>query len=145
MTGYQSKKAAALDKLITEEEHMTKEALKLALEALDTIVDAIYVNSQQEADAVYKANDAITAIKQALATPPAAQQEQEPQVRTGDCLLVGVCASEGHKIQAQRPWVGLTDVEILNKCESVPDYDIGNHDLIQFARAIQAKLKEKNT
>ena len=45
----------------------------------------------------------------------------------------------------KRPWVGLTDEEILVKCESVPDYDIGNHDLIQFARAIEAKLKEKNT
>ena len=45
----------------------------------------------------------------------------------------------------QRTWVGLTDEEILVKCESVPDYDIGNHDLIKFARAIEAKLKEKNT
>ena len=44
-----------------------------------------------------------------------------------------------------RPWVGLTDQEILDKCESVPDYDIGNYDLIQFARSIEAKLKEKNT
>ncbi len=47
--------------------------------------------------------------------------------------------------QPQRPWVGLTDEEILENCESVPDYDISNHDLIQFARAIEAKLKEKNT
>jgi len=45
------------------------EALKLALEALITITDAIYVNSQQEADAVYKANDAVKAIKEALAQP----------------------------------------------------------------------------
>ena len=44
-----------------------RDVLKLALEALITITDAIYVNSQQEADAVYKANDAITAIKEALA------------------------------------------------------------------------------
>jgi hypothetical protein len=44
----------------------------------------------------------------------------------------------------KREWVGLTDEEILVKCESVPDYDIGNHDLIQFAKAIEAKLKEKN-
>ena len=43
-----------------------------------------------------------------------------------------------------KEWVGLTDEEILTKCESVPDYDIGNHDLIRFARAIEAKLKEKN-
>ena len=32
----------------------------------------------------------------------------------------------------------LTDEEILYMCTSVPDYDIGNHDLIQFARAIEA-------
>jgi len=44
-----------------------------------------------------------------------------------------------------KPWVGLTDEEILAKCEFVPDYDIGNHDLIQFARAIEAMLKERNT
>jgi hypothetical protein len=48
-------------------------------------------------------------------------------------------------VQPQRTWVGLTHEEILAKCESVPDYDIGNHDLIHFARAIEAKLKEKNT
>ena len=53
---------------------MKDEALKLALEALITITDAIYVNSQQEADAVYKANDAITAIKAALAQPAPVQE-----------------------------------------------------------------------
>lgn len=50
-----------------------------------------------------------------------------------------------HDENPKRKWVWLTDEEILEKCESVPDYDIGNHDLIQFARAIEAKLKEKNT
>ena len=45
----------------------------------------------------------------------------------------------------EQEWVGLTDEDILAKCESVPDYDIGNHDLIQFARAIEAKLRSKNT
>jgi hypothetical protein len=29
-------------------------------------------------------------------------QPEQPKVRTGDCLLVGVCASEGHKIQAKQ-------------------------------------------
>jgi rubrerythrin len=43
-----------------------QEAMKLALEALKNIVNAVYVNSQQEADAVYKANDAIKAIEEAL-------------------------------------------------------------------------------
>jgi hypothetical protein len=38
-------------------------------------------------------------------------QPEQPEVRTGNCLRVGVCASEGHKIQPQRTWVGLTDEE----------------------------------
>lgn len=45
-----------------------KETLELALEVLITINNAIYVNSQQEADAFYKANDAITALRVALAS-----------------------------------------------------------------------------
>jgi hypothetical protein len=47
-----------------------KETLELALEALITINNAIYVNSLQEAAAVYKANDAITALKEALTSVP---------------------------------------------------------------------------
>jgi hypothetical protein len=64
---------------------------------------------------------------------------RQPQVRTGDCLLVGVCASEGHKIQAQRTWVGLTDEELDDIYQGA-----GKNDL-QRAQAIEAKLKEKNT
>lgn len=42
-----------------------------------------------------------------------------------------------------RPWVGLTDEEILKNQDIVPNsYSL---DLIEFARAIEAKLKEKNT
>jgi hypothetical protein len=71
-----------------------------------------------------------------------AQPKQEPQVRTGDCLLVGVCASEGHKIQAQRPWVGLTDEER----EEIENRPFSQNDWLWFyTRAIEAKLKEKNT
>jgi hypothetical protein len=43
----------------------------------------------------------------------------------------------------QRTWVGLTDDEILKFQDMVP-YTL-SHDLIEFARAIEAKLKEKNT
>ena len=42
-------------------------------------------------------------------------ETEQPKVRTGDCLLVGVCASEGHKIQVkQEPWR-----------ESASDYERG--------------------
>jgi len=43
----------------------------------------------------------------------------------------------------QRTWVGLTDEEILKFQDIVPN-TLG-YDLIQFAKAIEAKLKEKNT
>jgi hypothetical protein len=83
---------------------MTKdEALRLALEALEvanSCVDGYYIPRGKTH--LPEIELAITAIKEALAQP------EQPKVRTGDCLLVGVCASEGHKIQPQRTWVGLT-------------------------------------
>ena len=70
------------------------------------------------------------AVKEALA------QTEQPKVRTGDCLLVGVCASEGHKIQPQRTWVGLTDEEIEQ---------MGLSNYIKVVRETEAALKAKNT
>ena len=52
---------------------MSIEAMKLALDALENIIDAIYVNSEMEAIAVKHANIVITALKERLAQP-----EQEP-------------------------------------------------------------------
>jgi hypothetical protein len=76
-------------------------------------------------------------------------QPEQPKVRTGNCLRVGVCASEGHKIQPQRTWVGMTDEETvaIELGLRIPTgyrdaYDLSLHD---FAKAIEAKLKEKNT
>ena len=43
----------------------------------------------------------------------------------------------------KKPWVGLTEEEILKFQDIVPN-TLG-YDLIEFARAIEAKLKEKNT
>jgi hypothetical protein len=75
-----------------------------------------------------------------------AQPAQEPQVRTGNCLLCGVCASEGHKIQAKRPWVGLTEEEIWGAVDRIgtSDSNVNPYQTIKDARAIEAKLKEKN-
>jgi hypothetical protein len=68
---------------------------------------------------------------------------QEPQIkqRTGDCLLTGVCAAEGHHIQKpRREWVGLTDEEIMDACSAV----WASHP-IEVGRVVEAKLKEKNS
>jgi hypothetical protein len=50
-----------------------------------------------------------------------------------------------------RPWVGLTDKEIeaIWKVALFADYGVGaelsNQPFVHYARAIEAKLKEKNT
>ena len=118
---------------------MTREALKLALEALEHEAD-------KGNDDAYKVER--DAIKKALAQP---EQDGKCKYCTDGCPAcdarklpehIGFIDSKLNPIQ--RTWVGLTDEEILDNCESVPDYDIGNYDLIQFAQAIEAKLKEKN-
>ena len=66
---------------------------------------------------------------------------QEPQIkqRTGDCLLTGVCAAEGHSIQKpQREWQGLTTSERKVLW-------IASNNQREFGELIEAKLKAKNT
>jgi predicted transcriptional regulator len=126
---------------------MTKdEALRLAWDALEDIGDEWGFTSQRT---VPKRKEAITAIKEALANEALDKmaenarelgldyEPEQPKVRTGNCLRVGVCASEGHKIAPQRTWVGLTD-------EDISEIVRGTHNTGSFVRAIEAKLKEKN-
>ena len=75
---------------------------------------------------------AITAIKEALTQP------EQPKVRTGNCLRVGVCASEGHKIAPQRPWVGLTD-------EEKHEIRYSHMTSAEFIEFIEKTLRDKNT
>jgi hypothetical protein len=70
-----------------------------------------------------------------------------PKARTGDCLLTKVCAAEGHAIQKQREWVGLTDDEVDDiGCDfATLGGDIESKNWFAFYLAIEAKLKEKNS
>ena len=159
---------------------MTKEALKLALDALEA--DPAEMVEDENGHMVFRRIQAIITLREALAnealekmaenarelgldyepeqtehgwTPERiagmarlkeaqdkklAQQEQ-PKARTGNCLRVGVCASEGHKIAPQRTWTGLTDEEVKNFVQAVWPREATPTDYI---RAIEAKLKEKN-
>ena len=125
---------------------MTKdEALRLALEALGWTDEWRPQGLKEEA---------ITAIKEALANEALDKmaenarelgldyEPEQPKVRTGNCLRVGICASEGHKIASQRTWVGLTDEELE---ASKPTR---SNDAVVWELAVEwaeAKLKEKNT
>ena len=131
---------------------MTKdEALKLALEVLEQLRTPLRVNTALDA---YDVSRAITAIKQALALDKKAENARELGL---DYEPVGWWDSkigffeEKHFDQlqplytappaAQRPWVGLTDEEILEAA----GIDGADTWLFETAYAIEAKLKEKNT
>ena len=121
---------------------MDREAMKLALEALesDPISHAGLVSRKQ----------AITALRQALET------EQEPVAwLSTDCIgeryLCFTKPKDNDPVQPlytappKREWVGLTDEEI-QKVVSKKWWDWEDaFDIEGFSRAIEAKLKEKNT
>ena len=125
---------------------MTKdEALKLALEALGAYMSA--TDSEEDAKAHSLMAEAFFKIKEALAQP-----EQEPVAYPeGDVVGPCICGSwPGGKClkcprittPPQRPWVGLTDEEL----EAMAEKFVTNcyFDTLKYARAIEAKLKEKN-
>jgi hypothetical protein len=150
---------------------MTKEALKLALEALEvanSCVDGYYIPKGKTH--LPEIELAITAIKEALAQPEhgwtperiagmarlkeaqdkkLAQPEQEPVGEIVDAIEGAFKCSftkmlpVGTKLYTtppQRTWVGLTEDEVFEISNKMP-----YADRFDFAEAIEAKLKEKNT
>jgi hypothetical protein len=100
---------------------MTKEALKLALKALET---SMYPQQKQL--------QAITAIKAALEAKdePVAWEQFYPDM------------GKPQFTPPQRTWVGLTEDEAI---ELLPEGDWEIESTLDFARAIEAKLRSKNT
>jgi hypothetical protein len=121
---------------------MTKEALKLALEALEA--DELDMVDDGSGNMVFRKEQAITAIKEALA-----QLEQEP-VKDWIASHNEICAllRQAHDALALtsypqlRTWVGLTEEDL--KLLSVEWRIVYGAWVDDFARAIEAKLKEKN-
>ena len=142
-----------------------KVAMKLALEALEELHNT---NSHwwQEVDeqTLKKIEHSITALKERLADPMREVQrlgqeiEQEPvawgvfEGNLHDMFFTQPEAQEMAKLKGthaevrpfyttppQRPWVGLTDEELNQICNSLDYY--GDRGLVEL---IEAKLKEKN-
>jgi hypothetical protein len=109
---------------------MTQEALKLALDFVETVHVGEWVGSIERQERV------ITAIKKALAQP-------EPCDMGDICIGCSPRNADGSCPSSQRTWVRLTDVEIDYLLVSTAGENEETH--ISFARAIEAKLKEKNT
>ena len=89
-----------------------------------------------ENDGIVQLGQVKKAIKEALA-----QDEQEP-----DDLTIAYM-SGFHDGKKKREWVGLTDEEIWGAVDRIgtSDSNVNPYQTIKDARAIEAKLKEKNT
>ena len=130
---------------------MTKEALKMAMEALEGVLDdAPKVLDASISGGLYEVvqcRDAITAIKEAQAQPePVKIAHKHEWFRTGE-MKVGQmrcisCGTWGQEEMPKRTWVGLTDEEIQSEWVLTPQND--KAEGIWFGRRIEAKLKEKN-
>ena len=131
---------------------MTKEALKLALEALQA--DELDMVDDGSGNMIFRKEQAITAIKAALAQP-----EQEPVVwgvfegNLHDMFFTKEEAQDMARLKGthaevkplytapQRPWVGLTDEEIEQGCKESWVTEQAFQSAVWWA---EARLKEKN-
>ena len=102
---------------------MSIEAMKMALEELETL----------DSGDSYKTHNAATALRKAI------QQAEKEQADFQD-FVAKVQEVERQACEIiNREWVGLTDEEIR-----ALDEDSNLYTMPAFARAIEAKLKEKN-
>ena len=125
---------------------MSKEAMKLALEALTATM-----STHGFRDAIEEVQDkAITALKQALEQP-----EPEPvachtckglgriYMGCGSWIHCDTCNITGKATtQPKREWQGLTDEEIGDFASGYRSGRIGS--FVELTESIEAKLKEKN-
>ena len=128
---------------------MTKdEALKLALEALEKVTRSNQSDHQAEI-----AEEAINVLRlvidaENISSKPMAWEQFYPDM--GKPKLAYLSPTESSEnacfTPPQRTWVGLTDEEIDGMVE-VTDLSGAYYydDLLALARAIEAKLKEKNS
>ena len=116
---------------------MSKEVLRLALEALETLKRQEFAY-KTPSDVLYCLNS-ITAIKEALAQPePLALQYPQKDIDWQREQQIKAQAS----IPPQRTWVGLTDDEICN-LEGFYDF-MTKKEFFDAIRKVEAKLKDKN-
>ena len=121
-------------------------ALDLAQEALK--LSSVTVDSFGVQRKIQEAITAITAIKQARALDKMAENARELGLDYEPVASVqedwGPGPHEYHSLTAaQRQWVGLTDEEVRETISSVRIEPLFSY--LHVARAIEAKLKEKNT
>ena len=110
-----------------------REAAQIALDVLDDINQCSLPPTGIPLPA--EIDEAMDSLRAALAQPPCA---------TGAQCVGGKC--ERCAVQ-EREWVGLTDEEMRQAAQAMDAEPLaeGWKELVKFARAIEAKLREKNS
>ena len=132
---------------------MSREAMKIALEALEILTDGY------DETAVGVEIEAITALRQALETEPfefwnavegwVKIDEVREHFDSVGCGTIYKSAGEGRLPLYTAPpkaaeWVGLTDEEIAELHYEIKVRLVGTYKTEDIYRAIEAKLKERN-
>ena len=111
---------------------MSIEAMKQALDALELVLET-------DTKPKHEISKSITSLRQAI--EKAEKREPKKWVEV-ECPLCGEMAvAHTHPNLNKREWVGLTDEEITALKRNGERYISSQ----EFARAIEVKLKEKNT
>jgi len=120
-----------------------RKAAEMALEALEQTPT---VNKLFDSESYEKQKDAIDALRQALAQLPCQTGSQCLGGKCPECVPTYEfeCPRCGHCCQ-QRKWVDLTDDEINHTPFRFTMINGPGDGLLPFAKAVMAKLKEKNT
>ena len=120
-----------------------KKAMRLALDALETEVSIDWTNNDEFNASAEKMHEAIAALKERLAQP-----EQEPVAFASHGVINWIAdkqfqhEADLYTTPPQRTWVWLTDEDIGDAYVAWDDAD--GASFADFARAIEAKLKQKN-
>jgi hypothetical protein len=131
-------------KAITWGQNMSREAMQMALEVLEILTDG-YDGTEVGVEI-----EAITALRQALDTeqePVAFINVEEQKLEWAKLTLwhtptvVKLPKIPLYTAPPKREWVGLTDEEIWSNGSRL---SLSERGIREFARAIEAKLKEKN-
>jgi len=113
-----------------------KEAMAMALDALETEVSIDWTNNDEFNASAEKMHEAIAALKERLAQP-----EQEPTAKYSDIVSDGGFDPRNKfDVQPQRTWVDLSDEDIEECFTITPDLYLKRH----IAQRISDKLKDKN-
>ena len=117
---------------------MSKEAMKLALETLENQRTFIIRPDHEGRELTpTQVTNAITALREALAEQSAQQEPVASQPCPTCEALARTVMLDQTAHDAQRTWVGLTDEERYLG-------DARSEEEIEYARAIESKLKDKN-